>query len=60
MNKDSLCETCSWMREIKTPKGSRFNLCQLAQTDGAYPKYPPQLVLRCAGYRHSSAAPAAE
>ena len=47
----SLCETCCSMREVVTPKGSRFLLCQLSQTDPAYPKYPPQPVVRCDGYR---------
>ena len=47
----SLCETCAWMREVVTPKGSRFLLCQLSQPDPAYPKYPPQPVVRCDGYR---------
>ena len=47
----SLCETCALMREIITPKGSRFLLCRLSQTDLAYPKYPPQPVVRCDGYR---------
>ena len=47
----SLGETCTWMREVITPKGSRFQLCQLSQTDPAYPKYPPQPVVRCDGYQ---------
>ena len=46
----SLCETCAWKREIKTPR-SRFLLCQLSQTDARFPKYPPQPVIRCAGYQ---------
>jgi hypothetical protein len=47
----SLCETCAWMREVVTPKRSRFLLCQLSNTDSAYPKYPPQPVVPCDGYR---------
>ena len=47
----SLCEICALMREVVTPKGSRFLLCQLAKTDPAFPKYPPQPVVRCDGYR---------
>ena len=47
----SLCETCAWMREVVTPKGSRFLLCQLSQQNSAYPKYPPQPVARCDGYQ---------
>jgi hypothetical protein len=47
----SLCETCAWVRAVVTPKGSRFLLCLLSQTESAYPKYPPQPVVRCDGYR---------
>jgi len=47
----SLCETCALMREIITPKGSRFLLCQLSNSDPAYPKYPPQPVVRCGGHQ---------
>jgi hypothetical protein len=41
------------MREVITPKGSRFLLCLLSGTDPAYPKYPPQPVVRCDGYKAS-------
>ena len=47
----SLCETCASMREVVTPKRSRFLLCQLSRTDPAFSKYPPQPVVRCDGYR---------
>lgn len=47
----SLCETCTAMREVLTAKGSRFLLCQLAQTDPNYPKYPRQPVVKCQGFR---------
>jgi len=47
----SLCETCALMREVITPKGSRFLLCRLSKSDPAYLKYPPQPVVRCDGYR---------
>ena len=47
----SLCETCRLMREVVTAKGSRFLLCQLSKCDPAYPKYPPQPVVRCEGYQ---------
>ena len=47
----SLCETCALMRVVITPKGSRFLLCQLSQTNPAYPKYPPQPVVQCDGYQ---------
>lgn len=51
MTYPSLCESCAWMREIVTPKGSRFLLCQLSQINAHYAKYPPQPVIRCAGYQ---------
>jgi len=47
----SLCKTCVHAREIVSAKGSRFLLCQLSQTDRRFPKYPPQPVVRCDGYR---------
>jgi hypothetical protein len=47
----SLCETCASLREVLTPRGSRFLLCQLSTTNPAFPKYPAQPVTRCNGYR---------
>ena len=47
----SLCETCQMMREVITPKGSRFLLCQLSVAKPEYPKYPPQPIVRCDGYQ---------
>jgi hypothetical protein len=47
----SLCESCALRREVITPKGSRFLLCQLSKSDPAYPKYPQQPVVRCNGYQ---------
>lgn len=46
----SLCETCENIREVRTAR-SRFLLCGLSLTGAAYPKYPPQPVVRCDGYR---------
>jgi hypothetical protein len=51
---NSLCETCQHMREIITPKSSRFLLCQLSVTDARYAKYPRQPVLRCEGHTPGS------
>jgi hypothetical protein len=48
--KPSLCESCRWVREVVTPKGSRFLLCQMSAQDANYPKYPPQPVVYCLGY----------
>jgi hypothetical protein len=46
----SLCESCARMREVRTPRGSRFLLCLLSQSDRCYPRYPPQPMLNCPGY----------
>jgi hypothetical protein len=56
----SLCDTCAWMREIVTPKGSRFLLCQFSKSDPAYPKYPPQPMVGCGGYVRGNADGAEE
>ncbi|MES2790337.1 MAG: hypothetical protein V4719_12070 [Planctomycetota bacterium] len=47
----TLCQTCQHLREIVTPKGSRFLMCLLSQTDPRWPKYPPQPVWNCGGYQ---------
>jgi hypothetical protein len=41
------------MRQVVTPKRSRFLLCQLSTSDPAFPKYPAQPVVHCGGYRQS-------
>lgn len=51
----SLCVTCGNVREVRTAR-SRFLLCELSLTTAAYPKYPPQPVVRCDGYRPRSDA----
>jgi hypothetical protein len=51
----SLCETCKNVREVRTAR-SRFLLCELSVTNTAYPKYPPQPVVRCDGYQSRSEA----
>ena len=50
MMMQSLCETCKNMREVRTAR-SRFLLCELSVTNTAFPKYPPQPVVRCDGYQ---------
>jgi hypothetical protein len=47
---ESLCEHCRFMREVVSGRGSRFLLCQVPGHDRRFPKYPPQPVVRCAGY----------
>jgi hypothetical protein len=46
----SLCETCQNTRIVRTAR-SRFLLCELSVTDAAYPKYPPQPIIRCDGFQ---------
>jgi hypothetical protein len=46
----SLCETCQYMRNICTAR-SRFLLCELSIASADYPKYPPQPVMRCDGFK---------
>lgn len=45
-----LCGSCLNVRIVETRKGSRFFLCQLAETDPRFTKYPRIPVLRCRGY----------
>jgi hypothetical protein len=49
----SICETCSHMKDVTSGTGSRFLLCQLSQTDRRFQKYPPQPVVRCEGFKES-------
>lgn len=46
----SLCESCRWMREVVSAKGSRFLLCRRSADDPRYPKYPPQPITHCPGF----------
>jgi hypothetical protein len=43
------------MREVKTTR-SRFLLCELSVVNPAYRKYPPQPIVRCAGYEKKPVA----
>ncbi|HXJ15437.1 MAG TPA: hypothetical protein VNH19_24455 [Candidatus Limnocylindrales bacterium] len=45
-----LCADCLHSRLIESNKGSQFLLCQLAQSDPTFPKYPRLPVLACPGY----------
>jgi hypothetical protein len=53
----SLCESCQHVREVMTPKKSRFLLCQLSSSSPKYPKYPRQPVLKCEGYQPNDRPP---
>jgi hypothetical protein len=45
-----LCAACRHARVIRSVRGSTFYLCQLAETDPRFAKYPRLPVLRCTGY----------
>jgi hypothetical protein len=47
----SLCESCASLREVTSPKGSRFLLCLLSVKDPRYQKYPPQPIVQCKGFQ---------
>jgi hypothetical protein len=51
--KPGLCETCVHLRLLAS-RTSVFVRCGLAETDPAFPRYPPIPVLRCAGYARKS------
>ena len=50
----SLCETCSWKKDVVSANGSRYLLCRLSQSDRRFPKYPSQPVIGCEGYTIAS------
>lgn len=52
----SLCETCAHLREIVTPRGSRFLLCQRSIAEPRFPRYPRQPVMRCDGHETTDEA----
>lgn len=53
----TLCSRCRHCRTIVSGKGSQFLLCQHAQEDPRYAKYPPQPVIRCAAFEAASSPP---
>jgi len=52
-----LCANCLHARIISSSKGSQFLLCQLSQSDPAFPKYPRLPVLRCSGHKPIASDP---
>jgi hypothetical protein len=51
-----LCATCRHARVVHSSHGSTFYLCQLAEVDSRFDKYPRLPVLRCAGYEPAKQA----
>ena len=56
---DSLCESCSWVKEIVSGRGSRFLMCERSKADPRFPKYPPQPIGHCEGHTADGGAPEA-
>ena len=53
----SLCHGCAYVRLVTSGKGSTFLMCQ----EPALPKYGPQPVVRCVGFKPADPAdPAAD
>ncbi|MBM4254874.1 MAG: hypothetical protein FJ147_03145 [Deltaproteobacteria bacterium] len=48
--KVGLCVDCQHTKVIVSGKGSQFFLCQRAETDSCYSKYPRLPMLQCSGY----------
>lgn len=53
----SLCANCRARRDVISGKGSRFLLCLKSADDRRFPKYPPQPVIRCAGFEPANPTP---
>ncbi len=43
----SLCAECTYLKVIRSDRGSEFWLCQKAKEVAHWPKYPHQPVIRC-------------
>jgi hypothetical protein len=46
-----LCPRCAWLRVLTSDRGSTFLQCGLAKQDPRFPRYPPQPVLACPGFK---------
>jgi hypothetical protein len=55
--REGLCPHCANVRVTSNDRGSRFYLCRLSTVDKRYPKYPPQPVIACDGYRPAAGQP---
>jgi len=50
-----LCATCRHVKTLRNDRGSVFYMCQRAETDPRYKRYPPLPVLQCPGYEPEDA-----
>lgn len=54
-----LCATCRHVKTLRNDRGSVFYMCQRAEADPRYKRYPPLPVLQCPGHEPEDAkAPA--
>lgn len=49
-----LCATCRYVRKVGSRRGSVFFLCERANFDPRYSRYPKLPVLRCPGFELAS------
>lgn len=45
-----LCRSCKNHRVVRSRRGPKYYLCELAASDPRFPKYPPLPVVECEGY----------
>ena len=50
-SRQGLCPGCANVLIITNDRGSRFYLCRLSATNPRFPKYPPQPVVACDGFK---------
>ncbi|HZY42256.1 MAG TPA: hypothetical protein VFF59_09690 [Anaerolineae bacterium] len=50
-----LCAACRHARVTGNTRGSRFYLCQLAESDARFSKYPRLPVRQCSGFELTAA-----
>jgi hypothetical protein len=55
-----LCGHCEHARIVTNDRGSQFLLCQYADVDPSYPRYPRLPVLSCPQFRSDTASRAAD
>lgn len=49
-----LCPDCRFVRAIQSARGSTFWLCELSKSEPAYPRYPAQPRVHCAGFERGA------
>lgn len=49
-NESGLCDSCRWVRTIRSDRGAVFYQCGKSFEDPSFPKYPRLPVMQCRGY----------